>query len=330
MHDRLKVMRAVISTQPGGVENLAVVDRPIPAPGPGEVLIEVAAAGVNRADILQRQGFYDPPSGATDILGLECSGVIREVGEGVTDLLPGAQVCALLSGGGCAEFVTVPAGQVATVPKGISLVESAALMEVASTVWSNVFMMGKIQPGETLLVHGGGSGIGTMAIQLGKAFGAKVVTTVGSQAKADYCRELGADLVVNYREADFVEQMRAAGLKADVILDIIGAKYLASNVAALATAGRLVIIGMQGGVKAELNIGALLSKRAAVMATSLRARPTGEKAAIVSQMVAQVWPLVAEGTVRPIIHATLPLEDVAQAHTMLEDSVHIGKVLLTL
>lgn len=323
-------MRAVIASSPGGVEVLTIVDRPTPEPAPGEVLIRVTAAGVNRADLLQRQGFYDPPSGATDILGLEVSGDIVSVGEGVTDLNPGTQVCALLTGGGYAEYVTVPAGQVATVPKGISLTEAAGLMEVASTVWSNVFMMGKLQPGETLLVHGGGSGIGTMAIQVAKAFGAKVIVTVGSAEKAEFCRELGADVVINYRENDFAEAMLAEGLKADVILDIIGAKYLAANVSALATAGRLVIIGMQGGVKAELNLGALLSKRAAVMATSLRARPTGEKAAIVAQMVAQVWPLIADGTVRPVIHATMPLEDVRSAHQMLEESSHIGKVLLTL
>lgn len=323
-------MRAVTAPTPGGVDALQVVDRPTPEPAPGEVLIRITAAGVNRADLLQRQGFYDPPSGATDILGLECSGDIVSVGEGVTDLQPGEHVCALLSGGGYAELVNVPAGQVAIAPSGVTLTESAGLMEVAATVWSNVFMMGKLQHGETLLVHGGGSGIGTMAIQLGKAFGAKVVVTVGSEEKAAFCRELGADLTINYREQDFVEEMKDADLRADVILDIIGGKYLASNIAALNTAGRLVVIGMQGGVKAELNLGALLSKRAAVMATSLRARPAAEKAAIVSAMVAQVWPLVADGTVRPIIHSTYPLEDVRQAHQELEDSTHTGKVLLTL
>lgn len=323
-------MRAVTAPQPGGVEALVLVDRPIPVPAPGEVLIRVTAAGVNRADLLQRQGFYNPPTGATDILGLECSGDIIEVGEGVTELQPGAHVCALLTGGGYAEYVAVPAGQVATVPPGISLTEAAGLMEVASTVWSNVFMMGKLQHGETLLVHGGGSGIGTMAIQVAKAFGAKVIVTVGSEEKAKFCRELGADVVINYREQDFAEVMSEAGLQADVILDIIGAKYLAANISVLATAGRLVIIGLQGGIKAELNLSALLTKRAAVMATSLRARPVGEKAAIVSQMVAQVWPLITDGTVRPIIHATHPLEDVQLAHQALEDSSHIGKVLLTL
>jgi len=323
-------MRAVTTPTPGGVDALQVVDRPVPEPAPGEVLIRVTAAGLNRADVLQRQGHYDPPAGGTDILGLECSGDIVSVGEGVTDLQPGTHVCALLTGGGYAEYVSVPAGQVATAPDGVSLTEAAGLMEVASTVWSNVFMMGKLKHGETLLVHGGGSGIGTFAIQLGKAFGARVVVTVGSAEKAEFCRELGADLVINYKEQDFAEVMKEQGVQADVILDIIGAKYLDANVSVLATAGRLVVIGMQGGAKGELNLGALLAKRAAVMATSLRARPVGEKSAIVSAMVAQVWPLIADGTVRPIIHATYPLADVRQAHQVMEDSSHTGKILLTM
>ncbi len=323
-------MRAVVVSQPGDVDSLEVVDLPVPEPGPGEVLIEVTAAGVNRADLMQRRGLYDPPQGATPVLGLECSGSIAAVGEGVTDLPPGTQVCALLSGGGYAEYVAVPAGQVAVVPRGVSLLDAAGLMEVACTVWSNVFMMGKLENGETLLAHGGGSGIGTMAIQLGKAFGARVAVTVGSEEKAAFCRELGADLVINYREQDFAETLKEQGVTADVILDIIGAKYLAANISVLSTAGRLVIIGLQGGLRGELDIGALLTKRAAVMATALRARPTAEKAAIVSAMVAQVWPLVADGTVRPIIHATYPLEEVRAAHQVLEDSSHTGKVLLTI
>jgi putative PIG3 family NAD(P)H quinone oxidoreductase len=322
-------MRAVIAPNPGGVEALEVVDVLQPEPGPGEVLIRVAAAGLNRSDLLQRRGFYPPPPGVTDVLGLECSGDIVAVGEGVTDLRPGTHVCALLAGGGYAEYVAVPAGQVATVPLGISLVDAGGLMEVAATVWSNVFMMGKLQHGETLLVHGGGSGIGTMAIQLGKAFGARVIVTVGSAEKAEFCRELGADIAIDYKQQDFAAEMKAAGVTADVILDIIGAKYLESNVSVLSTAGRLVVIGMQGGVKAELNLGALMSKRAAVMATTLRARPSSEKAAIVSAMVAQVWPLISDGTVRPIIHETYRLEDVRQAHQVLEESSNIGKVLLT-
>lgn len=323
-------MRAVVVPEPGGVEALQVVDVETPEPGPGEVLVRVTAAGVNRADLMQRQGFYDPPEGATHVLGLECSGDVVALGEGVSEYTVGEHVVALLSGGGYAEYVAVPVGQVAMAPRDIDLVDAAGLMEVAATVWSNVFMMAKLQHGETLLVHGGASGIGTMAIQLAKAFGARVVVTVGSEEKAAFCRDLGADLVVNYRETDFVDALDEAGLKADVILDIIGAKYLDQNVRALNTAGRLVVIGLQGGVKGELNLNRLLMKRAAVMATSLRARPTQEKAAIVSAMVAQVWPLVAEGTVRPIIYARLPLEQVRDAHQLLEDSSHTGKVLLTL
>lgn len=323
-------MRAVVVPEPGGVEALQVVDVEAPEPGPGEVLVRVTAAGVNRADLMQRQGYYDPPEGATPVLGLECSGDVVALGEGVTEFSKGEHVVALLSGGGYAEYVAVPAGQVAVAPGGVDLVDAAGLMEVAATVWSNVFMMAKLQHGETLLVHGGASGIGTMAIQLAKAFGARVVVTVGSDEKAAFCRELGADLAINYRETDFVEALGEAGLKADVILDIVGAKYLDQNVRALNTAGRLVVIGLQGGVKGELNLNRLLMKRAAVMATSLRARPTQEKAAIVSAMVAQVWPLVDDGTVRPIVHARMPLEQVRDAHQVLEDSSHTGKVLLTL
>jgi putative PIG3 family NAD(P)H quinone oxidoreductase len=323
-------MRAVVVPEPGGVEALQVVDVQTPEPGPGEVLVRVTAAGVNRADLMQRRGFYDPPPGVTPVLGLECSGDVVALGEGVSEFSVGEHVVALLSGGGYAEYVAVPAGQVAIAPRDVDLVDAAGLMEVAATVWSNVFMMAKLQHGETLLVHGGASGIGTMAIQLGKAFGAKVAVTVGSEEKAAFCRELGADLTINYRETDFVDALADADLRADVVLDIIGAKYLDQNVRALNTAGRLVVIGLQGGVKGELDLNRLLMKRAAVMATSLRARPTQEKAAIVSAMVAQVWPLVAEGTVRPIIHERLPLERVREAHQLLEDSTHTGKVLLTL
>lgn len=323
-------MRAVVVTEPGGVDSLEVVDLPTPEPGPGEVLVRVTAAGVNRADLLQRQGHYDPPPGSTHVLGLECSGDVVALGEGVTDFALGEHVVALLTGGGYAEHVAVPVGQVAVAPGGIDLVDAAGLMEVTATVWSNVFMMAKLRHGETLLVHGGSSGIGTMAIQLGKAFGATVAVTVGSSEKAEACRALGADLTINYRETDFVEALREADLRADVILDIVGAKYLERNVDALNTAGRLVVIGMQGGVKGELDLGRLLAKRAAVMATSLRARPVQEKSAIVSAMVAQVWPLVDDGSVRPVVHARMPLEDVREAHQLLEDSSHVGKVLLTL
>ncbi len=323
-------MRAVVVTEPGGVDALEIVERPVPEPAPGEVLIRVTAAGVNRADLLQRQGFYPPPEGITDVLGLECSGDVAALGEGVTDFSVGEHVVALLAGGGYAEYVAVPAGQVAIAPGEIDLVDAGGLVEAPATVWSNVFMMGKLRHGETLLVHGGGSGIGTMAIQVAKAFGATVAVTVGSPEKAQACRELGADLTIDYREQDFVAELEQAGTPADVILDIIGAKYLDRNIEALNTAGRLVIIGLQGGVKGELHLNRLLTKRAAIMATSLRARPTAEKAAIVSAMAAQVWPLIQDGSVRPVVHERLPLEEVRSAHQLLEDSSHIGKVVLTL
>ena len=323
-------MRAVVVNEPGGPDALEVGDVPIPEPGPGEVLIRVSAAGVNRADVMQRRGLYDPPPGSTRVLGLECSGEITAVGEGVDDGQVGRQVAALLTGGGYAEYVSVPLGQVAPIPAGIDLVTAAGLMETYSTVWSNVFMIGRLHPGETFLVHGGSSGIGTTAIQLATAFGATVVTTVGTAEKAQLCRDLGADHVINYRDEDFVEAMRAADLKADVILDIIGAKYLGQNVAALNTAGRLVVIGLQGGVKGELNLGALLAKRAAVTATSLRARPVEEKTTIVQQMTEQAWPLLEDGTVKPIVHATMDLSQVADAHRIMEESSHSGKILLTL
>jgi putative PIG3 family NAD(P)H quinone oxidoreductase len=305
---------------------------PDPVPGEGEVLVEVVAGAVNRADLLQRQGFYDPPPGASPYPGLECSGRIAALGPGTSGWNVGDEVCALLAGGGYAEKVAVPAGQLLPVPQGVDLDKAAALPEVTCTVWSNVFMIAHLRPGETLLVHGGSSGIGTMAIQLAKAVGARVAVTAGSKAKLDFCGELGADVLINYREQDFVEEVRAAtdGAGADVILDNMGAKYLDRNVQALAVNGRLAIIGMQGGAKGELNIGALLGKRGAVTATSLRARPAGEKAAIVAAVREHVWPLVAGGRVRPIVDQEVPMSDAAAAHRVLEESGHIGKVLLTL
>jgi putative PIG3 family NAD(P)H quinone oxidoreductase len=322
-------MRAVIASSTGGPEVLSVGELPDPTPGPGEVLVAVAATAVNRADTLQRQGFYPPPPGASDVIGLECSGTITALGEGVEGWAVGDEVCALLAGGGYASYVVVPVGQVMPVPAGVSLVEAAALPEVACTVWSNVFMVAGLQPGERFLVHGGSGGIGTMAIQLASAVSAKVFATAGSTAKLAACAELGADVTINYREEDFVEVLKADG-GADVILDNMGAKYLGRNVDALATEGRLVIIGMQGGSKGELDINALLRKRGAVIATSLRARPLADKAAICASVVENVWPLVADGTVRPIVHTTMPLEDVAAAHALMESSDHIGKIVLTL
>ena len=321
-------MRAVVVNEPGGVDALEVVDRPDPEPGPGEVLIRVRAAGVNRPDLLQRQGLYSPPPGAGDILGLECSGEIEALGADVTDFTVGDPVCALLGSGGYAELVAVPAGHVAPAPDGIDLVDAGGVMETTCTVWSNVVMVGHLSAGERLLVHGGGSGIGTTAIQVATALGARVATTVGSTEKAEACRELGADIVVNYREQDFVEVLD--DVPVDVVLDIIGAKYLASNLAVLGLDGRLVIIGMQGGIKAELDLTALMGRRATVTGTLLRPRSIESKAEVVAQTVEHVWPMIAAGQVRPIVHATFPLADVAQAHQVLEDSSHIGKVLLTL
>jgi putative PIG3 family NAD(P)H quinone oxidoreductase len=324
-------MRAVIATEPGGPEVLTLHDVPDPTPGPGEVVIDVVASAVNRADLLQRQGFYPPPPGASDILGLECSGRIVAVGADVERWQEGDEVCALLAGGGYAERVLVPAGQVLPLPPGIDVETAAALPEVACTVWSNVFMVAHLRPEETLLVHGGAGGIGTFAIQLAHALGARVVATAGSDEKLDVCRSLGADVAVNYREQDFVEEVRTAtdGRGADVILDNMGAKYLPRNVDALATEGRLVIIGMQGGTKGELDIATLLRKRGAVVATALRSRPVAEKSAICTAVTEHVWPLVASGDVKPVVHARFPMAEAAAAHAEVEAGNHIGKVLLT-
>ncbi|MET9833465.1 NAD(P)H-quinone oxidoreductase [Streptomyces sp. NPDC006385] len=323
-------MHAITIPEPGGPEALVWDEVPDPAPGEGEVLVEVVAGAVNRADILQRQGFYDPPPGTSPYPGLECSGRIAEIGPGVAGWAVGDEVCALLAGGGYAEKVVVPAGQLLPVPEGVSLTRAAALPEVVCTVWSNVFMIAHLRPGETLLVHGGSSGIGTMAIQLAKAVGAKVAVTAGTQQKLDRCAELGADILINYREQDFVAEVKKAtdGAGADVILDNMGAKYLDRNVQTLAVNGRLAIIGMQGGVKGELDIRALLAKRGAISATSLRARPLTEKAAIVAAVREHVWPLLDGGHVRPVVDREIPMKDAAEAHRVVEESGHIGKVLL--
>ncbi|MFJ8997638.1 NAD(P)H-quinone oxidoreductase [Streptomyces sp. NPDC102359] len=323
-------MYAITIPEPGGPEALVWDEVPDPVAGEGEVLVEVVAGAVNRADILQRQGFYHPPSGSSPYPGLECSGRIAEVGPGVSGWAVGDEVCALLTGGGYAEKVAVPAGQLLPVPDGLTVDRAAALPEVVCTVWSNVFMIAHLRPGETLLVHGGSSGIGTMAIQLAKAVGAKVAVTAGTNEKLERCAELGADILINYREQDFVAELKQAtdGAGADVILDNMGAKYLDRNIQALAVNGRLAIIGMQGGVKGELNIGALLAKRAAISATTLRARPLEEKAAIVAAVREHVWPLVSGGHVRPVIDREIPMPDAAEAHRVVEDSSHIGKVLL--
>ena len=322
-------MRAVTITEPGGPEALVWAEVPDPDPGPGEVVVEVRASAVNRADLLQRQGHYPPPPGASAYPGLECSGTVRALGPDVTGWSVGQEVCALLTGGGYAEQVAVPAGQLLPVPDGVDLVDAAALPEVACTVWSNVVDLAGLTEGDTLLVHGGGSGIGTFAIQLGVALDATVVATARA-AKHERLRELGAAHTVDYREQDFVEEIRRVtdGRGADVILDIMGASYLPRNVAALATGGRLVVIGMQGGRKGELDLGMLLAKRASVHATALRSRPLAEKAAIVRGVREQVWPLVAAGRVRPVVHARVDMADAADAHRLVETSDHLGKVLL--
>ena len=323
-------MRAVVCDAAGDVEVMRIGEVPDPVAGDQQVVIDVVATAVNRADVLQRQGSYPPPPGTSEVLGLECSGRIAAVGDGVRRWRVGDEVTALLSGGGYAEQVAVPEAQVLPVPAGVDLQTAAALPEVACTVWSNVFMLAGLQPGETLLVHGGSSGIGTMAIQLAVAMGARVAVTAGSAEKLRRCRELGADILVNYHDTDFVEDVRGAtrGDGADVVLDNMGAAYLGRNIDVLAVNGRLVVIGMQGGGKGELNLAKLLQKRAAVLATSLRARPAEEKAAIVAAVEQHVWPLVAAGSVRPVVHEVFALSDVREAHRCVEDSAHVGKVLL--
>lgn len=324
-------MYAITLTEPGGPEALVWAEVPDPEVREGEVLVDIAASAVNRADLLQRQGFYDPPPGTSPYPGLECSGRIVAVGAGVSGWAVGDEVCALLVGGGYAERVAVPAGQLLPVPAGMSLVTAAGLPEVVATVWSNVFMVAHLRPGETLLVHGGGSGIGTMAIQLGKAVGARVAVTAGSAEKLERCAELGADILINYREQNFAEELKRAtdGHGADVILDIIGAKYLDQNIEALATNGRLAIIGLMGGVKGELNLNALLRKRGAITATTLRARPVEEKAAIVAAVREHVWPLVESGQVKAVVDRELPMSQAAEAHRVMESSSHVGKIVLT-
>jgi putative PIG3 family NAD(P)H quinone oxidoreductase len=323
-------VKAITLPEPGGPEALVLGDVPDPMPRPGEVVVEVVAAGVNRADVMQRQGHYEPPPGSSAYPGLEVSGRIAQLGDGVDGWSVGDEVCALLTGGGYAERVAVPVGQLLPVPAGVSLEDAAALPEVVCTVWSNVFMTANVQPGEVLLVHGGGSGIGTMAVQLGREVGARVAVTAGSPEKLAVCRELGASILVNYRTEDFEAVVREAtdGHGADVILDSIGAKYLARNVGTLAVNGRLVVIGLQGGRTAEINLGAMLAKRCALIATTLRARPAAEKAAIVAAVREHVWPLIESGRVRPIVHAAYALGDAADAHREMEASTHVGKLLL--
>jgi putative PIG3 family NAD(P)H quinone oxidoreductase len=318
-------MRAIVIED----QQLVVREVPDPVAGAGEVVVDVTATGINRADVLQRQGNYPVPPGAPPYPGLECAGVISSVGEGATGRHVGERVAALLAGGGYAERVAVPVAQLLPVPAGLSLQEAAALPEVACTVWSNTVEHDRLRKGETLLVHGGGSGIGSFAIQLGKALGATVVTTARA-AKHDEVRALGADLVIDYSTDDFVAATRhfTGGRGADVVLDIIGAKYLARNIEVLAPNGRLSVIGMQGGTRAELDLGRLMAKRGSISSTSLRARPPAEKARIVAGVRRAVWPLIEAGAVKPIVHAALPLAEAAEGQRMMEASEHLGKILL--
>jgi putative PIG3 family NAD(P)H quinone oxidoreductase len=320
-------MRAIVAES---ADQLTWQEVPDISPDLGEVLIKVSAAGVNRADLLQAAGKYPPPPGASQILGLEVSGTVARVADRAGDWAVGQRVCALLAGGGYADFVAVPAGQVMPIPDGVPIHHAAGLPEVACTVWSNLKMTADLSSGQLLLIHGGSSGIGTHAIQVARALGAKVAVTAGAPNKLDLCTELGAEITINYREEDFVERVQAEG-GADVILDIMGAAYLDRNVDALATGGRMVIIGMQGGVKGELNIGKLLGKRAGVIATALRSRPVngpGSKSEIVAAVVANVWPMIAEGQVRPIIGAEFPIDQARAAHELLASGEVSGKVLL--
>jgi len=322
-------MRAIVADSP---DQLSWQDVPDASAGPGELLIAVTAAGVNRADLLQAAGKYPPPPGASDIIGMEVSGVVAELGQGVTEWSVGQQVCALLAGGGYAERVAVPVGQVLPIPAGVDLVDAAGLPEVACTVWSNLVMTAHLREGQLVLIHGGASGIGTHAIQVGRALGARVAVTAGSAPKLQACRDLGADITINYRDEDFVARLRDETGGADVILDIMGAAYLDRNIDALTADGQLVIIGMQGGINAELNIAKLLVKRARVIGTTLRGRPlggAGGKAEIVAAVTASVWPMIADGRVRPVIGARLPIQEAGAAHRELSAGAVTGKIVLT-
>jgi putative PIG3 family NAD(P)H quinone oxidoreductase len=324
-------VRAYLVPEPGGPDALVLSDVAPPVAAADEVVVEVAGIGVNRADLLQRQGHYAPPPGASPSPGLEVSGRISAVGDAVTGWHVGDEVAALLTGGGYAERVAVPAAQLFPVPAGMDVVTAAALPEATSTVWSNVFMLAGLRPGETLLIHGGGSGIGTIASQLAHQVGARVLVTVGSSRKAAACLALGADAAINYHETDFGSQVRELtdGHGADVVLDVIGGAYLDQNLRVLATEGRLVVIGLQGGTRGELDLGRLLAKRAAIIGTTLRARPAAEKAVIVAATREHVWPLLVDGSVRAVVDRVLPFEAAGEAHQVMMDGEHIGKILLS-
>ena len=324
-------MTAIEISEPGDPGVLVPVERGVPEPGPGEVLVAVEAAGVNRPDVMQRQGLYPPPPGASDIPGLEIAGTVAALGDGVDSPAIGSRVCALVTGGGYAEYCTAPAPLCLPVPAGLDAADAAALPETFFTVWTNVFDRARLAEGESILVHGGSSGIGTTAIQLAKAFGATVYVTAGSRAKCDACLALGADAAVNYRDEDFVERIRAltGGRGVDVVLDMIAGDYLARNLKCLAVEGRLVIIAVQRGPKVEqLNVLPIMLRRLTVTGSTLRPRSIEQKAAIAHALREMVWPLLAAGTVRPIVHSRFPLADAAGAHRLMESSEHVGKIVL--
>lgn len=316
-------MKAIQLTNPDDPRSLELVETELPQLRDGEVLVKVQAAGVNRGDLLQARGYYPPPPGESEIIGLECAGVIED--PGTTGRRKGEAVGCLMAGGGYAEYVAVPEGQLMPVPEGYSPTEMAAIVEVACTVWSNLGMIADVREGQTVLIHGGAGGIGTFAIQLCKQLGATVAVTAGSAEKLETCRELGADILINYREQDFSEELKG---RCDVILDIMGAKYLQQNLRALNEDGQLIIIGLQGGVKAEINLGALLPRRLSVRGTTLRARSLEGKAEIVRSTVENVWPMLADGRISHHIHATFPLAEAAAAHDLLDSGAVTGKIVL--
>ncbi len=323
-------MRAIEIRNPGGPEELVITDLPTPLPGVGEVLIKVTAAGINRPDVMQREGKYPPPPGASDILGLEVAGIITELGEGVTGCRIGDRVCALVAGGGYAEFCVASASSCLPLPTGVSMIEAAAMPETFFTVWTNVFERGQLVKGERLLVHGGASGIGTTAIQMAAAFGATVFTTAGSAEKCAACERLGAIRAINYHEEEFVDVIKAltdnAGV--NVVLDMVGGSYTPRNLNLLAKEGRLVQIAILGGPKTEINWIPVMLRRLTLTGSTLRSRPIAVKAAIAKALQAKVWPLVDSGKIRPVIHATFPLEEAAEAHRVMEAGHHIGKLVL--
>jgi putative PIG3 family NAD(P)H quinone oxidoreductase len=323
-------MTAVEISEPGGPEVLKATTRPVPTPGAGEVLVRVAAAGINRPDVFQRKGAYPPPPGASDLPGLEIAGEIVALGEGVSGLKVGDKTCALVAGGGYAEYCTAPAPQCLPVPKGFSMTQAAALPETFFTVWTNVFQRGRLQPSESLLIHGGSSGIGTTAIQIAAALGSRVFATAGSAEKCAACEKLGAERGINYRDEDFVEVVKSLtdGRGVDVVLDMVGGDYVQRNISALAVEGRLVNIAFLGGAKVEVDLQPMMVKRLTLTGSTLRPRSVEQKAAIAAELKARVWPLLDSGRIAPVVDSTFPLADAAKAHARMEESGHIGKIVL--